>query len=161
MLTIIKGDLIKAFKSGQVNVIAHQCNCYCTMGAGLAKSIKQKYPEAYEADLYTEDIDPQVKLGSYSYTVIKTESLLDEHGMIFNLYGQLGYGTKSQQTDYNALRNSLRSMCKFLQLKAEPVRVGLPCNLGCGLAGGDWSIVSQIIKEELCDQGMYVLIYQL
>ncbi|MGJ4995019.1 hypothetical protein ACQR0Z_11425 [Bradyrhizobium sp. HKCCYLS3077] len=53
MMKIIKGDLIKLALDGHIDVIVHGCNCQCTMGAGIAKSIKDIFPEAYAADLST------------------------------------------------------------------------------------------------------------
>ena len=53
----IKGDLIKLALTGNFEVIAHGCNCMCTMGAGIAKTIKSEFPEAYQADCATEKAD--------------------------------------------------------------------------------------------------------
>ena len=53
----IKGDLIKLALIGNFEVIAHGCNCMCTMGAGIAKTIKSEFPEAYQADCATEKGD--------------------------------------------------------------------------------------------------------
>jgi O-acetyl-ADP-ribose deacetylase (regulator of RNase III) len=38
--TEIKGDLIELAKQGKFDVIAHGCNCFCTMGAGIAVPMK-------------------------------------------------------------------------------------------------------------------------
>ena len=46
-----KGDLIQKARAGEFDVIVHGCNCFCTMGAGIAKTIKQVFPAAYLADL--------------------------------------------------------------------------------------------------------------
>ena len=35
-MNIVKGDLIKSAKEGQFDVIIHGCNCFNTMGAGIA-----------------------------------------------------------------------------------------------------------------------------
>ena len=51
MLNIIQKDLIKAFKENEINVLIQQCNCFHTQNAGLAKSIKQEYPEVLNVDL--------------------------------------------------------------------------------------------------------------
>ena len=32
----VNGDLIKLALKGNFDVIAHGCNCFCTMGAGIA-----------------------------------------------------------------------------------------------------------------------------
>lgn len=38
----IKGDLIKLAIDSEFDLIIHGCNGFCTMGAGIAKTIKQK-----------------------------------------------------------------------------------------------------------------------
>jgi O-acetyl-ADP-ribose deacetylase (regulator of RNase III) len=56
---ITKGNLLDfpthclSFASNEyigINAIAHSCNCQNVMGAGIAKQIKDRYPQAYEAD---------------------------------------------------------------------------------------------------------------
>lgn len=44
----VQGDLIELALNGVFDVIVHGCNCQCTMGAGIAKSIRAKFPEACE-----------------------------------------------------------------------------------------------------------------
>lgn len=60
-----QGDLVPKAKAGEFDVIVHGCNCFCQMGAGIAKTIKQVFPSAYQADLATVAGD-QAKLGTYS-----------------------------------------------------------------------------------------------
>ena len=36
MVNVIKGDLIKLALEGKFDVIGHGCNCFCSMGAGIA-----------------------------------------------------------------------------------------------------------------------------
>ena len=50
-LKYIDGNILYLDKSFEL--IAHGCNCFCNFGAGLAKEIKLKHPEAYKADLDT------------------------------------------------------------------------------------------------------------
>lgn len=148
MLKYKKGCLIKAAKSGEVDVIAHQCNCFNNMGAGIAPQIKKAFPEAWSVDSKTIKGN-RSKLGRL--TIAFSGSII-----VFNLYGQYRYGA-GVHTDYTALRSSLYHMRKYLNLSPN-YRVGLP-KLGCGLGGGDWSIVSKIIEEEL--NGFDVTIYEL
>lgn len=72
-MKVIKGNLIGLALSGEFDVIIHGCNCFHTMGAGIAKQIRQYFPEAYVADLHTGRGDLR-KLGSYSHVLIKRES---------------------------------------------------------------------------------------
>ena len=145
MLKYKKGDLIEAAKSGEVNTIAHQCNCFNNMGAGIAPQIKKAFPEAWLADNATEKGD-KGKFGRLSYAV-------SGNVLIFNLYGQYGWWRQkdgSINTDYGMLRKSLEQMSRMLYSKRDKAKIGLP-RIGCGLGGGDWGIVSQIIEEELSD----------
>ena len=48
-----QGDLLQYAQEGVFDVIIHGCNCFCTMGAGIAKAIKARFPEAYQADCQT------------------------------------------------------------------------------------------------------------
>lgn len=48
----VKGDLISIFKSGAGHLI-HGCNCFHTMGAGIARQIAQEFPQALETDKMT------------------------------------------------------------------------------------------------------------
>ena len=46
----LQGDLIALAQAGAFDVIAHGCNCFCTMGRGIVGSIKVHFPEAWSAD---------------------------------------------------------------------------------------------------------------
>jgi len=40
MIRYVDGDLVQMAKEGKFDVIAHGCNCFCAMGAGIAPQIK-------------------------------------------------------------------------------------------------------------------------
>jgi len=81
----IKGDLIKLALDGEFNVILHGCNCFNTMGKGLALNIKKTFPEAFKSDQNTIKGDRN-KLGTYSCA--------SSRGIIIvNCYTQYYYGT--------------------------------------------------------------------
>ena len=67
---VITGDLIQFAKEGKFDVIVHGCNCMCRMGAGIAKQIKEDFPEAWVADQNTK-LGDESKLGSYCVAAIK------------------------------------------------------------------------------------------
>lgn len=60
----VRGDLISIFKSGAGHLI-HGCNCFHTMGAGIARQIVREFPQALETDKMTAYGDPD-KLGTLS-----------------------------------------------------------------------------------------------
>lgn len=149
------GDLITAGLSREVNVVAHQCNCFNTMGSGIAPLMAKAFVGLRDADNNTLRGD-YTKLGKVSVSY-EMDGLL-----AFNLYGQYSYG-RGQHTDYKAVEDSLALMYKIIinnQHITNDLHVGLP-RIGCGLAGGDWSIVSKIIEEQLCQKGIPVTVYVL
>lgn len=136
-MKVIKGDLFDLVTNGYFNVIVHGCNCFNTMGAGIAKTIKEFFLEAYLVDQRTVKGDPN-KLGTYTRAhITRGEVEFD----VVNAYTQYRYG-RGIQVDYNAIRSV------FLKLKDDyhGLRIGYP-KIGAGLAGGDWNIIQNIIDE--------------
>lgn len=81
-------------------MIVHGCNCFCTMGAGIAKTIKQVFPTAYQADLATASGD-RATLGTYSIAQV------DRAGQkltIVNAYTQYQWRGPGPNVDYEAIR---------------------------------------------------------
>lgn len=124
----------------QLDAFAHCCNCFNTFGAGIAASIKKKYPEAYQADLSFGESGDRLKLGQFSY--VKT---YDEK-YIYNLYGQYTMGTHKRQLNYEAIYNAMQGMKKHAGNNSVRL-LGFPRNMGCALAGGDWRIVDAMIRS--------------
>ena len=46
----VQGDLVELAKKGEFDAIVHGCNCQNSMGAGIARIIREVFPEAYEVD---------------------------------------------------------------------------------------------------------------
>lgn len=139
-MKIISGDLISLSKDGQFDVIVHGCNCFCTMGAGIAKAIKQTFPQAYAADLRTIKGD-RAKLGTYSIASIKLQSSTLQ---IVNGYTQYDWRGTGVKVDYGAIDKLFSALKKSFSGK----RIGYPL-IGAGLAGGDWSHIAEVINERL------------
>ena len=139
----IQGDLIKLALNKEFDVIVHGCNCQCVMSAGIAKTIKTVFPEAYVADSQTIKGD-RSKLGTISTATVNR----DNHEItIVNAYTQFHWRGKGVKVDYQAIASC------FKEIKAQfsGKRIGYPL-IGAGLAGGDWSIISTIIDEELAGE---------
>jgi O-acetyl-ADP-ribose deacetylase (regulator of RNase III) len=80
--------------------------------------------------------DPD-KLGNYT-------AIEDKGVIIVNAYTQYKYGRDKMHTDYDAVRSVFKLIKKYF----SGLRIGYPL-IGCGLGGGNWDIVSEIINEEL------------
>ena len=135
-MIVIKGNLLTLFENNNIDILVHGCNCFHTMGAGIAKQIKEKYYIAYEADLQTTKGDKN-KLGTYSFVQINNTQF------IINAYTQYHFYGK-RPIDYDALRN----VFKLIDLNFTNKRIGIP-KIGAGLAKGDWNIIQNIIDEEV------------
>jgi len=112
----------------------------------------EQYPESYEMDLRSSLGDP-LKLGDLTH--VRAGDV-----WIFNLYTQFRYGYPPMQVDYDAVRSSLLLMRKHLELRRllSSSKIGMP-KIGCGLAGGDWEIVSKIIEEVFPDITIHVYVF--
>lgn len=147
----IQGDLLKLAPAGEFDVIVHGCNCQCTMGAGIAKSIKSLFPEAYEADCQTKKGDRE-KLGTISQASVVRDGI---KLTIVNAYTQFQWRGPGVKADYNAIRSAMRA----IKNEFTGQRIGYPL-IGAGLAGGDWSIIEEIINEELVGENHTLVEYR-
>lgn len=164
MIEYRKGNLLDAFLKEDIDIIVHGCNCYTTMGAGIAKQIKDYFPQAYRADLefdktfdYLNPKDKSIKLGKCSYATIDRYITIDgvsynKEGWIVNAYTQDTHWDKSRMLSYDAIRQC------FMEIddKASSNKtIGMPF-IGCGLARGDWRRVERIINEVFTKRTIYV-----
>jgi len=146
-----RGDLVRLALNGRFDVIIHGCNCFCTMGAGIAKAIKSEFPEAFRADAVTREGDRD-KLGSYSHATVNRG---DHTITVINGYTQFNYAGKGVLVDYDAIRTLFSDLKKNYADK----RFGYP-RIGAGLAGGDWSPISKIIDQELAEEDHTLVIFE-
>jgi len=139
-LEIKKGNVLDS----NFEVIAHQVNCRGVMGAGVAKAIKQKYPEVYEQYAeYCEEYEDEKDELFGSCLVADTQ---DGYHLIANLFGQKDYGTHNTQTDYKKLYSALLELKDYM-IENHVNTLSFPYMIGCGLAGGDEQIVEKLIRE--------------
>jgi O-acetyl-ADP-ribose deacetylase (regulator of RNase III) len=154
-LNIVEGCLIKSLKKGEVDVILHVVNCQKTWGAGLAKNLKKEFPEAFESYMKccSSVKVPVDLLGSVDFPLGNT---LKPHGVV-SLFAQERYGRDRRHLDYGALALSLSRLQGLLR---SGDKVGVPHLMGCGLAGGNWEVVSELIEGLLAKQGVKVTVYK-
>ena len=135
-MKIVKGDLIAAALRGEVDAIAHGVNCMCRQKNGIAKQMVTTFgtndPTVFT--LESEDKRGQNKLG-------KVEGVRVKGVLVINAYTQFMYGTDTRKLNYGALAECMGRIATMTQ----GMQLGLPW-IGCGLAGGDKEIVSEIIE---------------
>jgi O-acetyl-ADP-ribose deacetylase (regulator of RNase III) len=152
-LRIIEMNILKATD----NIIVQQVNCRGVMGSGLAKQIRAEWPHVYT--LYKERVankNPESLLGTMQIVDVSN----DDTQFVANLFGQLDYGRDDNRyTIYNALTTALKTLMTFAV--THGYTVAIPYQLGCGLGGGDWNKVSDIIESVFVDYIEMVTIYKL
>ena len=141
----IKGDLIALAKNGHFDVIIHGCNCFNVMGAGIAKQIREHFPEAYLADKRSVK-GSKSKLGTYTYSLGSV--------IVINAYTQ--YRPRRGAVDYEAIQQVFKKLNSAKVLYGASI--GIPL-IGCGLAGGNWHKVKQIINEATPDLNITLVKY--
>ena len=130
----IRGNILTAPTHNEETIICHQVNCRAAMGAGLARQIRDKWPIVF--DEYVKVCSPK-KLGDFQIILVAPQLY------VANLFGQLNYGRGERQTNYAALTAAL-----FGAMKEHPgATFRVPYGLGCGLAGGNWVTVLNLIEE--------------
>lgn len=123
-------------------IICHQCNCFGSMNSGVAKSISKKFPKVKsEYIALCSKNSPKILLGTFQEVVINDKL------KVLNCFSQLNYGReKKLYTNYSAIESIFG-----LISKKYSEQVYLPFMYGCGLGGGDWNIVSEIICSKIPD----------
>jgi O-acetyl-ADP-ribose deacetylase (regulator of RNase III) len=121
------------------DIICHQVNCCGLMGSGIAKQVRSLYPSTFK--IYKEMCDHAPnKSNLLGIALIDRVSPSLE---IAHLFGQIVPSTVGIQTNYSALKKSLFALARERKGK----KIAIPYGMGCGLAGGDWGIVSKIIEN--------------
>ena len=149
--------------SKDVEVIGHQANCQNTFGSGIARSIREMYPAAYEADCSAARAKVNT-LGRFSVGYIPAENNSSSIRRIYNLYGQNLFGKGTRQTNYDALYSALEGMANDLMendMDLPAPSVGFPYQMGSFRGGGSFDIVSRLIEVAFDDYPNDVIIYRL
>jgi O-acetyl-ADP-ribose deacetylase (regulator of RNase III) len=133
--------ILKAAQRRDIDYLLHGCNCMKTFGAGFAKKLKDKYPDANRAD-QNNPLPAYAKIGSYSSCVIC--DFCEPDLTIVNLYTQYDYGTGYRRAEYGAIKRSLEMFARDFCTTRKTI--GL-VKLGCGLGGCSWGIVENIVEE--------------
>lgn len=151
MSGIVRGDLLQLACDGRFDVIIHGCNCQCHMGAGIARQIRERFPEAYEADLMTEK-GSREKLGSISTAVVTRGEVTFT---IVNGYTQFHRSGPGVRADYDAIGDVMKNV----KAGFSGARIGYP-KIGAGLARGDWEVIAKIIDPELEGEDHTLVIFE-
>lgn len=135
MIQYVTGDLLEANQK----VIVHGVNMKGVMGSGVAKAIRARWPEVYEAyHLHFKTFG--LNLGD----ILPVTT--DDGKIIVNAVTQQNFGRDGQQyCSYDAIEKC------FIQINDraidwEATEIALP-KIGAGLGGGSWTVIENIILK--------------
>ena len=131
-----KGNLLDLAEAGDFDVIVQGCNCFNTMGGGIAREIRERYPVVASVDMETLKGDYR-KLGNWT----ECDAGETNRFTIINAYTQYNMSQGTDVFEYIAFQLILEKLAFVYPGK----RFGLPY-IGMGLAGGDKDIIIPMIE---------------
>jgi hypothetical protein len=178
MYNIIKGDATNPAGLGTIPiVIPHLCNDQGAWGKGFVLAVTKAFggdPErAYKAwarnDGSYGTINPKnVKYGMHgSFVLGETQFVKIEREklVVANMVAQ--HGLQSQLTPelmatrppirYGALAKCMGQVSHVAQVSGAQIHCP---KFGSDLAGGNWTVISELIQELWCDKGLDVTVYE-
>lgn len=147
-----QGDVTRVYNPNS-HILMHGCNPY-VFNAGVAKSIRMRFRDAYETFC-----NERKKLGhvQFSNAREKNRTVIVANCIVQKNYGN-AYKTRKKYIAYDLLEMCLEKVRKKALRKKLPV---ICPRIGCGLAGGDWTSVKHLLKKHLCNYGVDVYVYVL
>lgn len=159
MIIYRKGDVVEAFKNGEIDVLVHGVNCQGKMNSGIAKQIRTEFPEVFEEYLryvnfnvhYHRDYGEQP-----NYTEILGDIDAVRIGKTFqfivNAFTQDNYGYGGERyCSYDAIDKVMKEISKY----DSSAIIAMP-KIGAGLGGGDWKVIEAIINSHFQDRDVFV-----
>ena len=136
MIKIFNGDLLE---SG-ANFICHQVNCQKVMNSGVAKQIREKFPNVYKKYM---SVASSKMLGHIQVIQV------NDCQYICNMFAQDRYGYDGKQyTSIEALKKCFMKLKESLNLSHwEDATIAMPYKIGCVRGGANWDEVYSIIDE--------------
>lgn len=158
MIKYVTADMLD-FSIDIPDIIIHQTNCEGRMGGGVAKSIKEKFPQVYveylefiahkrfvgENNLLGEVFETNVRIGD---NVVKFVDVFAQNSCSENasLYPD------GRFTSYDALHDGLLYVRNIIigrlyDKRCRPIKVWMPAKIGCVKGGANFDVVTAIIKS--------------
>lgn len=153
-IKFIEGDLLDS----KTDVICHQVNGQGVFNSGVAKCIREKYPNVYQD--YKEyckilDLYEKSKLGLIHM------SSIGNNRFVCNLFGQDKYGYDGKRyTSYDAVHDGLEALKNHMLLN-KLTSVSFPYRMSSFRGGANWEIIYCMICEVFKDTYINIEIWKL
>lgn len=148
MLYYVEGDATQPQGDG-LKIVAHVCNNKGAWGAGFVLAISKRWPLA------------ELRYRALKKYTLGTHQFVDvEPGIVIcNMIAQTMGGPVPLR--YGALRKCLHELNSIARISNIKIDTTIHAPMfGAGLAGGDWTKIESIIKEEIKDVDIYIYKYK-
>ena len=154
-IAYVKGDATCPRGAGP-RVIVHVCNDLGAWGKGFVLAVSRKWPAAEQCYREWHRGEGSIPFGLGHVQFVEVEPAL----WVANLIGQRGIRRSGAvpPVRYEAIQIGLSEIAGFAVAKQATIHMP---RIGCGLAGGEWNRVAEIVQQELADKGLSVTVYDL
>jgi O-acetyl-ADP-ribose deacetylase (regulator of RNase III) len=153
-INYVRGDA--TYPQGNGNkIIVHICNDIGAWGKGFVLSISKRWKGPEHSYKAWHRSQTNFTLGQVQFVQVEADTY------VVNLIGQRNIRKDKNGVppiQYDAVRTGLQQVAEFAN--NHNATIHMP-RIGCGLAGGKWEIISSIIEDKFCVQGISVTVYDL
>ena len=141
MVNEIVGDLLIDGRG----ILCHQTNYDGIKGAGIALHIKNRLMTKKQFEEYRKlcDLRGEMLLGTVQFMRLRDGRYLA------NCFSEVKGDRSGVDTKYDKLVLCFKAVNSYA--KAQGLPVSLPARIGCGIAGGHWPTVKQMIYDVFDD----------
>lgn len=143
------GDATLPDPDGRPTIIAHVVNDVGAWGKGFVVALAKRYPQARAA--YRKRWR-RWRLGDVQYVWFGVNNY------IANMFAQKGVTGPKPRVRYGPLRKCLRNVLQEAVSVEDTAIVHMP-RVGCGLGGGDWDVVRDMIENLAGEAGADVVVF--
>lgn len=167
----INGDIfqhidsyIRQGNNGTSVLVPHVCNDIDLFGAGFAAAVSKYYPIVKHNYHMLGQNFLKNNLGYTQFVEVSKDNVY-EHKIIFaNMIAQRGVISPSnpRPLNYFALCKSMAGIQKYINNNFSldsKIQIHAP-KFGCGLAGGDWKLITNLIEDIWTNIPVFIYNYQ-
>lgn len=141
-------------QGNEAKIICHICNNAGGWGKGFVVAISKRWkePEAAYRQWFKTSAESGFALGEVQFVQVEPQL------WVANMVAQRNYGRRGSgpPIQYDSVAKCLRTVAG--EAKTQNATVHMP-RIGCGLAGGEWSVIEPLIEQHLLELGIEVTVY--
>jgi hypothetical protein len=153
-IVYLRGDALQP-RGNDLRIVAHIVNDKAPRwGGGFSLALRRRFADVQEDFItWATEHKAHFRLGAFRLC------LLEDSLAFASMVAQHGYGqSQTPRIRYEALGECLAALCQAA--KARQSSVHMP-RIGAGQARGSWAVISEMIENALCAEGVSVTVYDL